>query len=179
MEIKLSAVIKFPDPILAQRATEIDCIGLDALEWLPVAEQMLKIMEAEHGIGLAGPQVGIPKRIFVAQMTDYPLVAINPVLRFTDDAQMATSVEGCLSVPGFQAEVARPDKVLLSGLIIRPNIGTMVVETISLGGINARVVQHETDHLDGVMFFQRISEEDRQAVIRHVAGIKRKVRTSK
>ncbi len=147
-------VLKFPDPRL-RRVSEPVAVVNDEIRRL--AEDMLETMYDEPGIGLAAPQVGHAIRLVVVD-TDWteedtdrkPTVLINPVLR-TSSGHLTWS-EGCLSVPDFTCDVERAERVELyaSGLGGEP-----IVEAVE--GLRAVCFQHELDHLDGVLFIDRLS----------------------
>lgn len=150
-------IVCYPDPVLRQRAQEVDprTKGLKKL-----AAKMIEAMKEASGVGLAAPQVGESVRIFVASETGEPedaLVCLNPKVEpFGPFAEME---EGCLSVPGVRRLIRRPESVRLqwTDLDGNPQEGEFT-------GLLARIVQHECDHLDGVLFFERMSEADRLSV---------------
>ncbi len=125
-----------------------------------LADAMVETMHAEDGIGLAGPQVGVLKRIFVTHVSnDEPRVYINPeILESSEDA--VEYEEGCLSVPGVYAPVARPSRVKVQAQDVEGK-----VFTLNADGLLARVIQHEYDHLRGVLFVDRLDEETRNRVL--------------
>lgn len=128
--------------------TEFD----DALK-TTVAE-MFKVMEKADGVGLAAPQVGINKRFFIVKTNDgIERVFINPEIIQTSE-KVCTMEEGCLSVPKFYAEVTRAEKVVLQFFDLAGKS-----HTIEASGLLARVIQHENDHLNGVLFIDRIAPE--------------------
>ncbi|QQO08938.1 peptide deformylase [Breznakiella homolactica] len=125
-----------------------------------LSEEMIEIMHADKGVGLAGPQVGVLKRIFVIHVDgDIPRVFINPSIIGTSQDQVKYE-EGCLSIPGVWADVIRPAAVKIQAWNERGRPFTMEAE-----GITARVIQHEYDHLDGVLFIDRLSEMKRTRVV--------------
>lgn len=150
----------FGDPVLRTRADEI--IVVDNSTRHLVAE-MLETMDHAEGVGLAAPQVGISQRVFVYDDHDgHRGAIINPVWTPVDeDTDIGT--EGCLSVPEIAGEVARYVTVTVSGL---DENGNEVQYTWT--DLLARICQHETDHLDGVMFMQRMDPEGRRAAMREI-----------
>jgi peptide deformylase len=142
----------FGDPVLKQHAapiTEID--GTVAR----LAEDMFTTLYDANGAGLAAPQVGVQKRLFVYDIADEPIVVVNPVIAETDGEW--TYLEGCLSVPGLSWEITRPKQVLLTGLDLDGN--ELQIEADEL---EARVFQHELDHLDGVLLLDHLDDEQRK-----------------
>lgn len=144
------------DPVLRQPAapvTEID----DRL--VRLAADMIATMYEAPGIGLAGPQVGVQKRLFVYDLQDGsgPHTLINPVI--TETRGEWVYEEGCLSVPGLSWEIVRPSEVHLTGLDLDGNEVSFEAEELL-----ARMFQHEVDHLDGILLLERLDEDDsRQA----------------
>jgi peptide deformylase len=126
---------------------------------------MFETMVAADGAGLAAPQVGVPVRVFVTQVREEPggterVAVVNPrIVQHGDGEDRAP--EGCLSVPGVSEVVARPERVVLEGF---DPAGTPL--RIEAGGLLARVLQHEVDHLDGVLFFDRLSPLKRRMLLK-------------
>jgi len=158
------------DRILRQKAVPIKNINDEIRQ---ITENMLKIMHDGKGVGLAGPQVGLLKRIFVTHVEgDEPRVFINPSIIWTSQEQVNYE-EGCLSLPGVWAEVKRPGKIKIQAWNEKGR-----AFTLELSGIMARVVQHEYDHLEGVLFIDRINEAKREKLLaklnKHSKPVKRK-----
>ncbi|WP_343080166.1 peptide deformylase [Ostreiculturibacter nitratireducens] len=148
-------ILRWPDPRLSQVCAGVGAITEDVRS---LAADMLETMYAAPGRGLAGPQVGAMLRIFVMDTTwkegsPAPRVLVNPVLEWASD-RLATGPEGCLSIPGVTAEVTRPAEVRMrwTGLD-----GREAVET--LAGFAAICAQHELDHLDGIVTFDRVAPD--------------------
>lgn len=171
-------IVHYPDPILYQRAKPVAVVD-DSVR--AVAARMLQIMVEEEGIGLAAPQVGLPWRLFVvdvppdegrspdadpATATRGPLAFVNPVLSdLRGDPEPFN--EGCLSLPDIRGEVCRPPLATLTATDLdgRP-------VTLRAGGLLARCLQHEMDHLDGVLILSRFPKADldrNQPAIRELA----------
>ncbi|MGH2818887.1 MAG: peptide deformylase [Actinomycetota bacterium] len=146
----------FGDPGLRQRAREVDKIT-DVHRRL--VEDMLETMRAAPGVGLAAPQVGVQERIFVWEVDDEHGAVVNPVIVESSDEE-AVYEEGCLSVPGLYCEVSRPARIEVRGLDLDGNLLSM-----SLDEFSARVWQHEIDHLDGVLFIDRLPPEGRREAL--------------
>lgn len=144
MEIKL---LKEDDELLRQAAETYDfAVDGDPTELI---KQMTKIMFENNGIGLAAPQVGVLKRLFIMGNRDKLFVCINPTL--ISGGESYRDLEGCLSFPNLWLHVSRYKEIQVHYQDIQGN----VVET-TLDGIIARVYQHELDHLDGVCFDTRV-----------------------
>jgi peptide deformylase len=142
----------FGDPVLKQHAAAVDEID-GALARL--AEDMFATLYEAHGAGLAAPQVGVQKRLFVYDIDDDPIVVVNPVIAETSGEW--TYTEGCLSVPGLSWEIVRPKQVLLTGYDLEGN--ELQIEADEL---EARVFQHELDHLDGVLLLDHLDDDQRK-----------------
>jgi peptide deformylase len=147
---------QFGDPVLRQRARPVERIGD---EQRALVSNMLDTMRAAPGVGLAGPQVGVLERIFVWEVDDRHGAVIDPVI---EERSAATVVmdEGCLSLPGLTYPVERAEWVAVTGRDAR---GEPVV--IEAEGLLARVCQHEIDHLDGILFVDRLPESLRQEAL--------------
>lgn len=146
-------VIHYPHPTLMRASKSLKRV--DA-ELRTMIGQMFDLMYQNKGIGLAANQVDLPYRVFVMNESgdsrdkDQELVFINPVL--SKPKGSAEAEEGCLSLPGLYAQVRRPAEIRISGYNLQ---GQEV--TLDLKGLPARIVQHENDHLDGVMFIDHLS----------------------
>jgi peptide deformylase len=150
----------FGDPVLKQRAREVEEITGDLI---PLVNGMYATMELEEGVGLAAPQVGVRKRLFTYDLHEGngPDVVINPEIVETSGEQV--EFEGCLSVPGFRFEVVRASHVTMRGLDLDGN--EIVLEGDDL---LARMIQHEIDHLDGVLVLDRIDPDVRREALREL-----------
>jgi peptide deformylase len=146
----------FGDPVLRQRGREVDRIT-DVHRRL--VDDMLETMRAAPGVGLAAPQVGVLERIFVWEIEDERGAVVNPMILESSEEETVYE-EGCLSVPGLYCEVSRPARINVEGLDLE---GAPL--SISLENFAARVWQHEIDHLDGVLFLDRLSEERRREAL--------------
>lgn len=147
-------VIRYPHPTLRYKSKPIRRV--DA-KLKAVAAEMLDLMYESEGVGLAANQVHLPLRMFVCNPTGQrgegeELILINPVLKKPSGNE--SGQEGCLSLPGMYGQVKRPKKIRLSAYDLQGNEINRDVD-----GFLSRVLQHENDHLDGVMFFDRMSEE--------------------
>jgi peptide deformylase len=144
------------DPVLRQRASEI--ADIDA-KLARLADDMLATMYDAPGLGLAGPQVGVQKRIFVYDVGEGPQVVINPEIR--ESSGEWAFEEGCLSIPGLAFELVRPAEVHLVGYDLHGN-----ELSIEADDITARCFQHEIDHLDGVLYLERLDDDQRKAAMK-------------
>ncbi len=142
----------FGDPVLKTEAAEVTNIDGKVAT---LAEEMLDVMYEAPGLGLAAPQVGIQKQIFVYDVGDGPKTIINP--RIAESSGEWLYEEGCLSIPGLYVELLRPKDVLMVGLDLDGN--EIQVEATEL---EARLFQHELDHLHGVLMFERMTPEQRK-----------------
>ncbi|MGI6325597.1 MAG: peptide deformylase [Saccharofermentanales bacterium] len=147
----LRQIIKDGDETLRKKSREITEVTPRIQELI---DDMIETMYANNGVGLAAPQVGVLRRLFVADVKDgsEPLVAINPRIISADGIQC--DVEGCLSVPGKWGEVRRPQTITLAALDRQGKPYTMEAE-----GRLAVCICHETDHLDGVLFVDKVEGE--------------------
>ena len=149
------SIIEYPHPTLRIRSKPIRRVDQELRD---IAAQMLELMYEADGVGLAANQVDLPLRLFVAnpsgEREGEELVLLNPELQMPKGSE--TGQEGCLSLPGLSGQVKRPASVRLSAYDLKGNPVERVVD-----GFLARVLQHENDHLDGVLFFDRLSEEAR------------------
>ena len=147
----------FGDPVLKTRAAPVETFD-DSLARL--TEEMLATMRENDGVGLAANQVGRLKRVLVASVEDEDYVIVNPVL--SDRAETTERVqEGCLSIPGINVEVDRPTAVTVTGQDASGK--PLRIETQDM---LARVLQHEVDHLDGVLILDRTDRQSRKAAMR-------------
>ncbi|NLM53029.1 MAG: peptide deformylase [Firmicutes bacterium] len=138
---------KNQDPVLREKAKAIKKITPPILKLL---DDMAETMYAANGVGLAAPQIGISKRLVVIDVQDENglLKLINPVI--TDKKGAEVAIEGCLSFPGLAGEVERAEEVIVKAL--DPEGKELV---IAATGLLARALQHEIDHLDGILFLDR------------------------
>jgi peptide deformylase len=147
------------DPVLRERAAEAAAVD-DELRTLIV--DMFDTMYAEEGVGLAGPQVGVGTRVIVVDPHEpgiEPFALINPVIIETS-AESERGEEGCLSIPGLREMVERSSRIVVEGL---GRDGEPV--RIEADGLLARILQHEVDHLDGVLFIDRVSPLKRRILL--------------
>jgi peptide deformylase len=130
---------------------------------------MQRLMLEDKGVGLAAPQVGLLQRVFITHAEgDQPRVFINPAIIWTSQEQVKYE-EGCLSLPGLWAEVVRPQSIKIQAWNEKGR-----AFTLEASGILARVIQHEHDHLEGMLFIDRLNEEKRNKLLAKLAAKKTK-----
>jgi len=159
----------YPDPFLRKKAEEVAEIDDDTLGLI---EGMFHEMEEEGGIGLAAPQVGVSRRIICISIEHKGferLALINPVIVQLSD-RMEMIEEGCLSIPGVNAEVSRPVDAVVRG---KTKSGRQI--EITAHGLLARVLQHEIDHLDGVLFIDRLKNREKKRVEKELGNLEEHV----
>ncbi|MCL2196623.1 MAG: peptide deformylase [Treponema sp.] len=150
-------VITLGDENLRQKAKKIDKIDDEIVD---TARQMLEILKRDKGVGVAGPQVGLSKRIFVTHVEgDEERVFINPSILETSHTTSKYE-EGCLSVPGIYANVVRSESIKVQAWNVKGR-----PFTLETGGLLARVILHEYDHLEGVLFLDHVPEKKREKLI--------------
>src|SRR5256885_15785276 len=162
----LSFIRRFGDPVLKSKATTVDRFD-DALR--SQVARMAGIMGDAMGVGLAAPQLGVSQRLLVYRVgQDAPLIALaNPEIEWSSEDEEEAE-EGCLSIPGIQIDVERPVHVRVRG---QDEDGED--RLVEASGLEARVIQHEIDHLDGVLILDRVSKEQRKEAIRALRELER------
>jgi peptide deformylase len=158
-EAALRHVRKYGDPVLRSRARPVDVFDAALADEV---RRMGELMDDALGIGLAATQLGVMHRVLVYRVDqDAPLgVLINPDIEWSGD-EAETLEEGCLSLPGVGVEVERPIRVR-----VRAQDETGAPLTVEASGLEARVIQHEVDHLDGVLILDRTSRDQRKQAMR-------------
>lgn len=161
-------ILKYGDQILHAPAAAVDAITPDVDQLIG---DMIETMYAAPGIGLAAPQVGVGLRIAVVDVSigrdpSGLIVMVNPVFVERDGLQLEE--EGCLSVPGFDATVVRPQRIVINAL---DRSGTPV--TLEGTGLLARAFQHEMDHLDGKLFVDQLRGIKRDLIVRKIRKLTR------
>src|SRR5436190_1773666 len=162
----LSFIRRLGDPVLKSRATPVDRFD-DSLR--RQVRRMAGIMSDALGVGLAAPQLGVSQRLLVYRVgTDAPVIALaNPELEW-QGADNEMLEEGCLSLPGVQVDVERPLHVRVRG---QDEHGDE--RRIEASGLEARVIQHEMDHLDGVLILDRTTRDQRREAMRELREAER------
>ena len=161
-------ILKYGDQVLHEMAHPVDAVTPDVNG---LVADMIDTMYAAPGIGLAAPQIGVPLRVFVVDISlgrdpNGLIVMVNPEFVVRDGMQLEE--EGCLSVPGFNATVVRPERAIVKGLdrngVEHEREGT---------GLLARAFQHEMDHLDGTLFVDRLRGIKRDLIVRRIKKLTR------
>jgi peptide deformylase len=157
----MSFIRRYGDPVLKSSATPVD--RFDETLRNQVA-RMAGIMSDAFGVGLAAPQLGISQRVLVYRVgQDAPVIAlVNPEVEWRGEED-ETMEEGCLSIPGIQVDVERPVHVR-----VRAHDEHGETRTVEASGLEARVIQHEIDHLDGTLILDRIPREARKEAMRQL-----------
>jgi peptide deformylase len=157
--LALAQIRQYPDPVLRMRANEIESFDDDLRR---LVERMTELMQDANGVGLAGTQVGTLRRVFVFQPEgedEGPRAVVNPALTRTSEVTISDT-EGCLSMQGVSIPVERPAKVTIAG---KDENGEDV--EFELEERDARVVQHELDHLDGILILDRTTADARREAL--------------
>ncbi len=161
-------ILKYGDAVLQEKAADVPAL---TPEIDTIVNDMIETMYAAPGVGLAAPQIGVPLRIFVVDVSigrdpQGLIVMINP--QFVAREGMQIEEEGCLSLPGFEATVVRPTRVVVAGLdregATHEREGT---------GLLARAFQHEMDHLDGTLFIDHLRGLKRDLIVRRIRKLTR------
>lgn len=157
----LRLIRQYPDPALRVRANAVAAVD-DELRDL--VDRMADVMERAHGAGLAAPQIGVLRRVLIYRVGEQLRTLVNPELADMSEEQ-ASEPEGCLSLLGgeLQVPVARHLRVLVRGLDRDGSALEFEAE-----GMEARVIQHEVDHLDGVLMIDRTPADERRAAMREL-----------
>ncbi|MDF1496887.1 MAG: peptide deformylase [Patescibacteria group bacterium] len=145
-------VLTYKNASVRERSLEVDAGEITTKEFQDYLDKLIITMHAEDGIGIASPQVGINKRVFIAHIKHQDIAFINPKIVKTSEATVETE-EGCLSVPHVYGIVTRPKRVTITAL---DRHGRKM--EFDLKNTEAVIVQHENDHLDGVLFVDKMTE---------------------
>jgi peptide deformylase len=161
-------ILKYGDEVLHDPARPVEVVTEEIQR---LVDDMVETMYAAPGIGLAAPQVGMPLRIFVVDLSAGRdphglIVMINPEFIERDGVQLEE--EGCLSIPGFNATVVRPVRVVMKGLDRGGN-----EQKHEASGLLARAFQHEMDHLDGTLFVDRLRGIKRDLIVKKIRKLTR------
>jgi peptide deformylase len=156
-------ILTIPDPILRQKSAPVETVNDETRRFM---DRMLQTMYEAPGIGLAAPQVGEKRRIITIDVAreeepKSPLFLINPEIVWSSEDERSTYEEGCLSIPEYYAEVERPAKVRVRYVDYDGKPQEREVE-----GLLATCVQHEVDHLNGILFIDYISKLKRDLVVK-------------
>lgn len=145
-------VRRFPDAVLSKRAKKVPSIDSSIQRLI---DDMVKTMQQSNGVGLAAPQIGVSLRVMVLQMPEEePWAIINPeIVKRSGEREV---IEGCLSIPGYQGEIKRSTSVTVKGL---DRQGKAI--RIKATGLRAQALEHEIDHLNGVLYLEHIASKDK------------------
>ena len=165
----IKKILTEPDPFLREKSKKIETVN-DEIRSL--MDDMLETMYAAPGIGLAAIQIGVPKRVIVIDLAKdgekkNPLYFVNPEIIANSNTD-ASYEEGCLSVPGQFAEVSRPDKCKVKFLDYNGNEKTLDAE-----GLLATCIQHEMDHLEGILFIDHLSKLKKSMIVKKLSKHKK------
>ena len=150
-------ILLLGNELLHRKAEPVKHIGP---EYIQIAEDLIKTLHDGKGIGLAGPQVGLLERIFAVHVEgDIPRIFINPSIIQTSQ-EMVKYEEGCLSIPGIYADVIRPETIKIQAWNEKGR-----PFTLESSGLLARVILHEYDHLEGMLFIDHLSELKRKRIL--------------
>ncbi len=175
MESYRVQIIKYPHPTLRHKSKPLKRVDRELKQ---IVAEMFELMYADDGIGLAANQVDLPYRLFVMNVKGDPAeegearAFLNPVI--TRKSGSAEAQEGCLSLPGIWAPVRRPEKIVVTAYGMDGN-----EFCLEMDGLYARAVQHEVDHLDGVLFIDRLSEANQLAVREDLEALVQQFETSR
>lgn len=152
-------ILKFPDQDLRIKAKPVEAFDE---ELKALTDDMFETMHSVNGIGLAATQIGVAKQVAVIDISpekNEPLVIVNPAIQILDPSKTEDYDEGCLSVPGFFEKISRPSDIKLSYQDLNGK-----KQEIKPEGLLTKVVQHELDHLNGLLFVDHISELKRRRI---------------
>ena len=144
------------DPVLREVASDVADIDSKLVR---LSEDMLATMYAEPGIGLAAPQIGVQKRFFVYDVGEGPEAIVNPVV--AESSGEWYFEEGCLSVPGLSWEIRRPKEIHVTGFDLHGNEVSLEADELL-----SRLIQHELDHLDGVLLIDHLDDDTRKQAMK-------------
>tara|TARA_B100001250_G_scaffold132118_1_gene112834 strand:- start:273 stop:797 length:525 start_codon:yes stop_codon:yes gene_type:complete len=161
----IQKIITEPNKILRQISQNVDKVGKEEQKLM---DDMLETMYDAKGIGLAAIQIGIPKRILVMDISkngekNNPMYFVNPIIK-NKNSELSTYEEGCLSVPNYFAEIERPKKCEIEYLDYHGQKNNLLAE-----GLLATCIQHEMDHLDGILFIDYLSKIKKTMIIKKLS----------
>jgi len=147
------------DPVLREDAKPVTRFDDELAE---LSRRMIRVMQDAPGVGLAAPQVGVVRRVIVYQVDEEPVTLVNPEIVWSSDETEVLD-EGCLSVPGVTVPVERPTAIRVLGHDLQGER-----REYDAADLEARVIQHETDHLNGVLILERTSRQERARALREL-----------
>ena len=166
----IKTIITEPNKILRQVSTSVVSVGIEEQKLM---NDMLETMYQANGIGLAAIQIGVPKRIIVLDISKNeenknPMYFVNPIIK-NKNQENSTYEEGCLSVPNYFAEVDRPKNCEVEYLDYNGN-----KKILKADGLLATCIQHEMDHLEGILFIDHLSKLKKSMIIKKLSKLKSK-----
>ncbi len=153
----------YGEPILRKKASKVNKISKNDIS---IMEKMVEIMHNSEGVGLAAPQIGISKQIIVVRDDNGVIKLINPVILKKEGEEEAK--EGCLSIPDIYVDVKRANQILVEGINEKEKEVTIEAE-----GLTARIIQHEIDHLNGVLIVDYASPVSKVLVKKQLKKLRR------
>ena len=165
----IKTIITEPNKILRQKSKPVETVGEEERN---IMDDMLETMYHANGIGLAAIQIGIPKRIIVMDISKNkekktPMYFVNPIIK-NKNSEHSTYEEGCLSVPNYFAEINRPKKCEVDYLDYDGK-----KKTLSAEGLLATCIQHEIDHLEGILFIDYLSKLKKTMIVKKLSKQKK------
>ncbi len=165
----IKTIITEPNKILRQKSKPVETVGKEERN---IMDDMLETMYHANGIGLAAIQIGIPKRIIVMDISKNkekknPMYFVNPIIK-NKNSEKSTYEEGCLSVPNYFAEIDRPKKCEVDYLDYDGK-----KKTLSADGLLATCIQHEIDHLEGILFIDYLSKLKKTMIVKKLSKQKK------
>ena len=165
----IKTIITEPNKILRQKSKPVETVGEEERN---IMDDMLETMYHANGIGLAAIQIGIPKRIIVMDISKNkekknPMYFVNPIIK-NKNSEKSTYEEGCLSVPNYFAEINRPKKCEVDYLDYDGK-----KKTLSADGLLATCIQHEIDHLEGILFIDYLSKLKKTIIVKKLSKQKK------
>lgn len=159
-------ILKYPDSRLFKKSEEVDSSMFNTDILKNIIDRMFYTMDLNEGIGLAAPQVNIHKRIIVIRFDKYNLTLINPVI-INKSENLQTFKEGCLSVPNVNANVKRPKEIEIEYYNLNGELQRLKAE-----GLLSTCIQHEIDHLNGVVYIDRLSNVNKYLISKKIKKLK-------
>ncbi len=156
IRMAILTIVTKGEPVLHRRAAEVDQKEIPTEQFQKLLRDMLETMHHANGVGIAAPQVGVGKRVFIAESGEGPIALINPVF-VKKSWKTLGDEEGCLSVPGKFDRLARAKSVIVEALTAKGEKIRFTAEDFF-----ARILQHELDHLDGVLYVDRVEEQKKR-----------------
>ncbi len=153
---------KFGDPVLKEKSMPVEKVDREVKKTVKL---MIDAMKTANGVGLAAPQIGILKQIIIFDIEESPICLINPEI-FWESKIKVVDEEGCLSVPGVIVPVERAKKIKVRALNIKGKQFEVVAE-----GLIARIIQHEVDHVNGVLIIDRTTKDEKRRVLKELSSV--------